>query len=817
MPSETGPTLDLRKNRYLAPLLSLLLVGGTAAVPTSEELYRKAHAVSMRGNSREAGAIVTEALKRYGDRDDVWLWRLRAIGANGLTNAGDYHGARKMLQRPFPKSLHGTEADLERLEASAFVAQRLKDPVAETYIAQAYELARTKYPRKLLRVLVLRAIVEPEKTVRWIGEGLRAAKKYPDAETAAAETRARGTLGFALANDDRFDEAIAIWEPALRQKITSQATVEKLQGNLGWAYLELGDYENAAVYFNDAHTLAAHIGQIANAVTWTYQLGNVRFRQGDLAGAEQQYRVALDLATKTDHRQRGVVLSLLANYELRIGRLGEAQRHIEEAIRALRIEKNDDDELRSMVIAGHIFAATSQFAEGERILNEVLKRATSVATLSEAHGRLAQLFEKKRNDAEADRHYRESIAKTREARESVDDQELRFAYFTSVAELMDSYVDFLVARGRNADALAMTELSRAQTLEDSLPERVKTRDARIVARETGATILCYWLGGRRSYLWIVTPKELKVVRLPPQRAIEPLIDSYQRVLLGARGSLSMSAARGIELWEKLVAPAAPFIARGSRVIVVPHGRLAAFNLETLVVPKPNPHYWIEDAVISTSGSISLLARKEPKRPATSQLLLVGNPPPPSSEFVALPRAGEEMEYVARHFDRKRTRVLSDKNATVSAYRAASPQSFEYLHFVAHGVPTRLKPLDSAVVLAREGDTFKLYARDIAKQPLAARLVTISSCHGAGTRAYSGEGLVGLGWAFLRAGADNVVAALWEVNDDATPKLMDRFYGELAKGIDPATALRNAKLSLVRSEGADAWPLRWAPFLLYGKS
>ncbi|HEX6641773.1 MAG TPA: hypothetical protein VF215_11705, partial [Thermoanaerobaculia bacterium] len=96
--------MDLRKNRYLAPLLSLLLIGGTAAVPTSEELYRKAHAVSMRGNSKEAGAIVTEALKRSGNSDDVWIWRLRAIGANGLTNAGDYHGARKMLQRPLPKS-----------------------------------------------------------------------------------------------------------------------------------------------------------------------------------------------------------------------------------------------------------------------------------------------------------------------------------------------------------------------------------------------------------------------------------------------------------------------------------------------------------------------------------------------------------------------------------------------------------------------------------------------------------------------------------------------------------------------------------------
>jgi len=33
-------------------------------------------------------------------------------------------------------------------------------------------------------------------------------------------------------------------------------------------------------------------------------------------------------------------------------------------------------------------------------------------------------------------------------------------------------------------------------------------------------------------------------------------------------------------------------------------------------------------------------------------------------------------------------------------------------------------------------------------------------------AYTGEGLVGLSWAFLRAGAHNVIAALWQASDSA---------------------------------------------------
>ena len=50
----------------------------------------------------------------------------------------------------------------------------------------------------------------------------------------------------------------------------------------------------------------------------------------------------------------------------------------------------------------------------------------------------------------------------------------------------------------------------------------------------------------------------------------------------------------------------------------------------------------------------------------------------------------------------------------------------------------------------------------------------------GRRAYSGEGLVGLAWAFLRAGAHNVIAGLWEVTDASTEQLMDRFYNEMDK-------------------------------------
>jgi CHAT domain-containing protein len=133
-----------------------------------------------------------------------------------------------------------------------------------------------------------------------------------------------------------------------------------------------------------------------------------------------------------------------------------------------------------------------------------------------------------------------------------------------------------------------------------------------------------------------------------------------------------------------------------------------------------------------------------------------------------------------------------------------------VHFVAHGVATRKRPLDSAVILA--GD--RLLAREILQSPLQARLVTISSCHGAGSRTYAGEGVVGLAWAFLSAGADQVIAALWEVDDQSTPALMEQLYAGIRAGRSPAVALRDAKLRLVRAKNVNRRPRYWAPFVLY---
>ena len=200
-------------------------------------------------------------------------------------------------------------------------------------------------------------------------------------------------------------------------------------------------------------------------------------------------------------------------------------------------------------------------------------------------------------------------------------------------------------------------------------------------------------------------------------------------------------------------------------------------------------------------------------------MLLGNPVSPSQDFPNLPLFGFEMTRVESHFGKEQTAVFTGRQATPAAYLASNPAQYSYIHFVSHAIANRTNPLDSAIVLSRSNadqNSFKLYARDIIEHPIDARLVTISACYGSGMRSYAGEGLVGLSWAFLRAGAQRVIGALWEVSDNSTPRLMDALYRSLEEGDSPAVSLRKAKLALLHSQGGYRLPYYWAPFQMYDR-
>ena len=66
-----------------------------------------------------------------------------------------------------------------------------------------------------------------------------------------------------------------------------------------------------------------------------------------------------------------------------------------------------------------------------------------------------------------------------------------------------------------------------------------------------------------------------------------------------------------------------------------------------------------------------------------------------------------------------------------------------------------------------------------------------------------------------AGARNVVASLWDVDDESTARLMKVFYTNLQRGQPIDVALRNAKLHFLRGSNSSRAPFYWAAFVVNG--
>ncbi len=787
--------------------------------------YRSALAEHRRGEYPAALAKARAGAARLpAPRYPEWHWRFRLLEAETLLSTGSVDEAARLLEPGPPGRLPNPALEARRLLNLGWIRSlRSANPEALALLDRAVELATAARNNEVLaqaeirRGTVLSYLKRPDEAERSYQSSLALARSLKDPYL---EGSALGNLGFLRLNLGAYEEAIFYFEQVLPLARSTRApALEALTiGNLGWCFLRLGGLEKAAQHFEQAQALLAALGKHLEQQVHLGNLGSVWFIRGDYAKAIGYYRRALEVARRLNHqRSAGDWLSNLATAYLELGDVATAAGLNAEA-RSVRLasgEKQPDAWLT--VNDGRILEARHDLPAAESRYRQVAtSQSAEPATRFEASARLARLLDEQQRLAEADRQYRDLLAGLRQYRGALSQQDWKITWQSSLIRFYKDYVGFLWRNGRREEALGVAESSRAQVLAEQLGEPgdgpVSPTRLRSLARDTGCTLLSYWLAGDESYLWTITGGGIKGFTLPRQSEIAPAVESHLRTIERLRDPLRSGSQAAENLSRTLLGP---LRSHEGCFIISPDQELHTLNFETLPVAAENgaSRYWLESAEVSVVPSLAI----PPARASAhhSSTLLIGDPVPVDPvEYPRLANAGAELDAVTRFAGRSSATVLRGAEATPGAYRKAGPASFGIIHIAAHAAANRESPLDSAIVLSREGPRYSLSAREIARIPIRANLVTISACRGAGSRAYAGEGTVGLAWGFLHAGARNVIAGLWAVDDVSTSRLMERLYARLAGGATPAAALRSAKLELLNSDSSMRKPYYWAPFQLY---
>ena len=172
-------------------------------------------------------------------------------------------------------------------------------------------------------------------------------------------------------------------------------------------------------------------------------------------------------------------------------------------------------------------------------------------------------------------------------------------------------------------------------------------------------------------------------------------------------------------------------------------------------------------------------------------------------FDALPETQEEVVRIGKTFGENAT-LLLNQDAAESKLKSIALEDFSHIHLATHGVIGNDLPglFEPALVLADERqEDGLLKASEVSRLKLDAELTVLSACNTGNGEYFNGEGLAGMGRAFMAAGSRNVIVSLWPVESYSTKHLMERLYEHLAKGLSVPNALFEAQRELRQADVA----------------
>jgi CHAT domain-containing protein len=252
---------------------------------------------------------------------------------------------------------------------------------------------------------------------------------------------------------------------------------------------------------------------------------------------------------------------------------------------------------------------------------------------------------------------------------------------------------------------------------------------------------------------------------------------------------------GARLYAKLIAPLGSL--GGKQIIIVPSLMMERLPFDALG-PKGGKTLVEQKSIVVLPNLLSPQMIREVDQSKAEPLVVGVN-----GEGLTL--AVDEAKSIAKLLG---TQALTGRAARIEDISGRLAGA-SIIHLSTHALLNIENPFASTIELSDRGKPIEGWW--LFRQPINARLVTLSACETARGNVGQGEGfpsglLTGPSFAdtFHTVGVRYVVGTMWKVDDNFANPLMIRFYQELqTANEDPVIALTNAKRALIRDGKANA--------------
>jgi len=700
-----------------------------------------------------------------------------------------------------------------------------------------------------------------------LGDGEQALDAYAKGEKAATAIDCWSCLAEIAVDrgDDLLDEghaadAEAAYKRALEiadAHALARQRAEALRG-LGRSAMAAQDWDRARTLFEQARDELHRTHGVVNESVVYAMLGDLENRLGRFAEARANYDKALELARQADNQAwQAVAYASRARIAKETGDLAAARTDIEQAIALIESERT---RISAPDLRTSYFGSKRSYYELYVDILMRLDRAGDALVVAE-RARARELQEQLAERAiDVDRDVDPKlIAAERDAEDALH----ALAY--QLSQVADGD-----AKARSALLARIDEASRAL---DAARGRIRAANPRYAELkhpvtlsveeiqrnlvDANVSVLEYWLGDEKSYLWIVSQDALHAFALPSRAAIERDVEALRAKLLAPAAAAATSIpieqraaadAAGIEaarnaattLRGEILPPTARALIRHD-VAIVADGALQ--SLPFAVLGNDVAHVYLPsigtlrglraiDRPAVAANRVAILAdpvfRADDERlggraghePASDTLLLRAATEAGIANLPRLPHTRDEADAIAALADRDASWLALDFAANRAAAVGAHWNDFGVAHFATHALLNARHPELSGIVLSLYGkdgraeDGF-LRVNDIYNLHMPADLVVLSVCESAAGNSVGGEGAANLARAFFYAGARRVVASLWPVDDRASVAFMRAFYGALlVKHVHPQQALLEAQREMRANPRWQA-PYYWSGYVVEG--